>query len=239
MDDQELLDPTEFASYDDSADEPELPEQGDEPEEADGEGQDWEAERDTLYQYVENLQGQTAAYQQVLQQQQQMQAQEAANMWRIAEQQLHRQTRDMHPDEAIAITQRFYAEKDRFVAGQVAQMAQQVHAERVSAYADNAIRETGLSPEDKQHLMWIGMTDPNAIPYEAQRIAQWRQYAMSETEQLRRENDNLKRAVQAGNIRQSGAWNTGGARGQAPGRKYEPGSMDHLRDIFYGPPRQR
>lgn len=202
-------------------------------ESQDSGGSDWESERAALLAERERIAQERDEAQQRISAHERHLAERAAMSWQQAEQQLERELPNMDPDDAVKAVREFSRQREQFLIQQNQASQQQLRTWQMQSFASDLIQENGLTEADRVRLLYAGSADPNQMVHEAQRIKSERESSSSELEALRKQVENLTRAVSASNISQSGAWRTGGSMAPAAnGPSPERGSLSHLASLL-------
>ncbi len=196
---------------------------------------DWEATAKEQAQVLSTLQQER---QQIASSLERQQAQQALNDWQNDEQQMIRDADQMDPDDAVRHTADFYKQREAWIVGQATRerqtLAQQMHAERVHAFATEIIRDEGLTEADRPRLLQAAMRHPNEMLTTAKSIKTERDQSGGEIAELRKQIEHLTRSQQATGMRQSGAWATGGASGSTAPTDVQAGTQQHLAGLLQG-----
>lgn len=192
----------------------------------------WEQERATYQTQLQQRESELQQERDARAKTDQALAQQAAKAWRDEEFRVHAAVQQMDPDQGRVKLAQYYQAREQFILNQRHQEMQQVHTERVHAYADYAARELGLDDADKTQLVQVGLRDGNAMAAEAERLHARRTTGNSEVQQLREEIEQLKRGQQANAMRSSGAWQTSSGVPQPVSTEIKPGSADHLKSLL-------
>lgn len=160
------------------------------------------------------------------QREQQMLYQQAQQAWRAKESELVQKIQDYDEPTKIAIMQEFYNQRDQQKDQQYQQVLQFVTAQ---AFAENIMRDYGLSPEDR---VLLGQ-DPNAMPHIAARIKAERDRYNG----LIAQQEKSRRAQQALQTVNNGINQIGGvgARPAPIPDGIEKGTKEHLRALRQQP----
>lgn len=190
------------------------------------------AERESLIADRDRSANETAQLRESNRRYEQQMAEQAVQAWRQADQQVFAAAREADPDDALRMVHDHYQRKEQFLLGTIQQNKQELHNEQLNAWVDLHIKESGLSESDRQQLLWVGQRDPEAVPAETQRLVNAQNSSRSEIDTLKQKIEQMERAQQANQMRNSGAWDTGGAQPQPVDPNIKPGSREHLKSLL-------
>jgi len=159
--------------------------------------------------------------------------QQAAQAWKAEEQRMLQQAQQMDdPTEAARFVAAQYQARENALVEMVRQRDQQAHVQNLNAWVDQNVREHGLTDADRYRLAAVAAQNPDAVPQEAARIKAERATPSAEIAALKQQVEQLTRAQAAGQIVQSGAWQTGGANTQPA--TDNPNPRQQLRRLLAG-----